>query len=80
MQRPGMGREQAQAEGQLAEVSGLVTQPLSGAFPRETTTRCASVVAAGLGGENSGGFFGSPDTGRVSELGCLSKWNGRRKE
>lgn len=42
------GREQARAEGQLAELSGLVTQPLFGAFPKETTTRCASVVAAGL--------------------------------
>lgn len=42
------GREQAQAEGQLAEVGGMIKQLLSGAFPRENTTRCASVVAAGL--------------------------------
>lgn len=41
MQWPGVGREQAQAEGQLSEVA----QPLSGAFPRETTTRCASVCS-----------------------------------
>lgn len=41
------GGEQAKAERELAGERGVITQKLSGAFPRETTTRCACGVAAG---------------------------------
>lgn len=48
MQWPGWAVRQGADTGRGAEVSGLVTQPLSGAFPKETTTRCASVVEGEL--------------------------------
>lgn len=41
------GGKQAKTEGELAEEGGMITQQLSGAFPRETTTRCACGVAVG---------------------------------
>lgn len=42
-----VGGEQAKAEGELPQEGEMITQQLSGASPRETTTRCACGVAVG---------------------------------
>lgn len=45
------GREEGSSP-RLGEEGGVIMQQLSGAFPRETTTRCACGVAAGPWGES----------------------------
>lgn len=45
------GREEG-SRPRLGKEGGMIMQQLSGAFPRETTTRCACGVAAGPWGES----------------------------